>query len=100
LRIENLDFTEMCKEQSRLNMRTQKIITECDKENNCPNVNQCHDRCCIVGEEIIQEEEKEQKKIEKPKSNKKKIFQKKSIPPKLQNVRKWKTERKLNLDFD
>ena len=60
LKIENLDFTELCKEQqSRLNMRTQKVIANRDKENQGPNTNQCHEQCCIVGEHTIEEEVKE-----------------------------------------
>lgn len=99
LKIENLDFTELCKEQSRLNMRTQKVISNWDKENQGPNTSQCHEKCCIVGEHNIEEEVKEAS--EKVESKKRlPLFMKRQVPPKLQNVRKWKTERKLNIEFD
>ena len=100
LKIENLDFTELCKEQSRLNMRTQKVIANWDKENHGPNTTQCHEQCCIVGEHTIEEEEV---KVAPEKVESKKrlpLFMKRQVPPKLQNVRKWKTERKLNIEFD
>ena len=82
-----------------LHMRTQKIIAEYDKENITPNniTGLCHDKCCIVGEQVIEEETKEE---QDKSNNKKKLCKKKSIPPKLQNVRKWKTERNLKIEFD
>ena len=99
LKIENLDFTELCNEQSRLNMRTQKVIGG-GKENHAPNTGECHEQCCIVGEQTIEEEEVKgvPEKVEgKKRLN---VFMKKKVPPKLQNVRKWKTERKLKVEFD
>ena len=101
LKIENLDFTELCNEQSRLNMRTQKVIApNWDKENQGPNRSQCHEQCCIVGEQAIEEEEVKGAP-EKAESKKRlNMFMKKKVPPKLQNLRKWKTERKLKIEFD
>ena len=81
-------------------MRTQKVIANWDKENHNQNANQCHLQCCIVGEHTIEEEEVKEPPQMAGSKQKLSVFMKRKVPPKLQNVRKWNTERKLNIEFD